>query len=78
MNLTDRKQATLALDPRTTWNEQAFDDATMCNDCKDELRSFYRECCVHTNSYHRYKNNNGNDETSPDRTEPNESGCSEQ
>ena len=76
--MRDREKTTLALDPRTSWNEQGFDEVTMCNDCKDELKTFYRECCVQKNSYHMHKNNNGNDETSPDRTKTDESGCSEQ
>ena len=61
MNLTDREKATLVLDPRTTWNKQVFDDATMWNDCKDELKMFHRECHVQTNSCHRYKNNDDDD-----------------
>ena len=78
MNLTDREKSTLVLDPRTVWNKQVFDDTTMSNDCKDELKIFYRDHHVQTKSYHRCKNNNDDDEPSPDRTETDESDHFEQ
>ena len=50
-----------------------FDDATLWNDCKSELKMFCREYRAQAKSHCRCKNINGNDDPSPDRTETDES-----
>ena len=68
----------LVLDPRICWSKKAFDDVAMWKDCKSELKTHCRECCVQTKSYERHKSDNNDNEQSPDHTDRDEDDDSEQ